>query len=387
MSKRDYYKVLEVDRSASSADIKKAYLRLAKQYHPDQNKSDPNAEKKFKEISEAYDVLKDPQKKAAYDQFGHDAFAGGNSASSGFGGAHARARSGGFHGHDINDIFGDFFHDFMGGGMGGGARARASSNIRGADLKYNLSISLEEAFTGIDKTIHFNTEVKCTPCSGKGTVDSNAMTNCGTCGGAGVVRMQQGFFAIEQTCSGCGGTGQIIRNPCSNCHGNGRIAKKKSLIVNIPAGIEDNTRIRIAGEGEAGIRGGASGDLYVFVSIKAHNIYKVENANLHFKLPLSFTKAALGTEVSVPTIDGSTAVFKVPAGSETGDKLKVSNKGMSKLRTTTRGDLYAHIYVQTPKNLTKKQRELLEALDKELGSVKENYSEEGFFAKMKNLWS
>ena len=383
MSKKDYYEVLEAPQTASVSEIKKAYLKLAKKYHPDQNTNNPDAEKKFKEISEAYETLKDEQKRAAYDRFGHAAFAQGNSSSSGFGGARGGA-TGGFNAHDINDIFGEFFGDFMGGS---GGRTRASVNIKGSDLKYNLTVSLEEAFAGIDKTINFSTEVKCRPCSGKGTKDTKATTNCNQCGGAGVVRMQQGFFAVEQTCSKCNGAGQVIKNPCSTCHGNGRVSKQKSLIINVPSGIENNTRIRIVSEGEAGIRGGANGDLYVFVSIKSHDIYKVENANLHFKLPISFTKAALGGEVKIPTIGGSKATLTIPAGSETGDELRIRGKGMSKVRSSLKGDLYAHIYIQTPKNLTKRQKELLEELDKELGEVSQNYSESGFFSKMKNLWS
>lgn len=380
MSKKDYYEVLEVPRSANASEIKKAYLKLAKKYHPDQNANNPDAEKKFKEISEAYDTLKDEQKRAVYDRFGHAAFAQGNSTSSGFGGG----RPGGFNAQDINDIFGDFFGDFMGGST---RRSRTSTNIRGSDLKYELTISLEEAFRGTDKNINFTTEVKCNPCSGKGSQDASTTTNCSQCGGAGVVRMQQGFFAIEQTCNKCGGAGQVIKNPCTTCHGNGRINKQKSLIINVPSGIEDNTRIRIASEGEAGIRGGANGDLYVFVSIKPHDIYKVENSNLHFKLPISFTKAVLGGEIEVPTIDGLKVKLTIPAGSETGDQLRIKGYGMSKVRSSARGDLYAHVYVQIPKHLTKKQKDLLEELDKELGQVNQNYSESGFFSKMKNLWS
>lgn len=380
MSKRDYYEVLQISRSATASEIKKAYLKLAKQYHPDQNQGNPDAEKKFKEISEAYDVLKDEQKKAAYDRFGHSAFANGNSASSSYG------ASGGYNNAaDINDIFGDFFSDFMGGGAR--SRKRQPVNIRGSDLKYNIAISLEEAFAGVDKNISFSTEVKCSDCSGKGSKNANSTTDCSQCGGAGVVRMQQGFFTIEQTCGKCGGAGQMVKDPCQSCHGNGRVSKHKSLLVNIPAGIEDNTRIRIAGEGEAGVRGGSSGDLYVFVTVKPHDVYRVENADLHLKLPVSFTKAALGGEVEVPTIDGTKVSLKIPAGSETGDKIRLKEKGMSKVRSTQRGDLWAHVYIVTPKNLTSKQKELLQELDKELGEPKSNYSDSGFFSKMKNLWS
>jgi len=383
MSKKDYYDILGISRSASSQDIKKAYLQLAKKYHPDTNTDDPNAEQKFKELSEAYDVLKDEQKRAAYDRFGHRAFenGGAGAAGGGFGGFGGQ---GGFSGADMNDIFGDFFNDFMGGSR----RARTKSpQVRGSDLKYNLEISLEDAFKGLDKKINFTTEVKCAPCEGHGTKDKASTTTCPQCGGAGAVRMQQGFFAVEQTCNKCNGSGNIIKNPCNTCHGQGRYPKQKHLIVNIPAGIENNTRIRIAGEGEAGIRGGSSGDLYVFISVKPHEIYQVDGADLHFKLPLSITKAALGGEVLVPLIDGSKVKLKIPAGTETGDRIRLKEKGMSKVRSSARGDLYAHAYIQTPKKLTKKQKELLEELDKELGETDTNYKDDGFFSRMKNIWS
>jgi molecular chaperone DnaJ len=384
MSKKDYYEVLGVPRSADAAEIKKAYLKLAKKYHPDCNKDDPDAEKKFKEANEAYEVLKDEQKKSAYDRFGHSAFehgGGGGAAGGGFNGF------GGFNGAggpNVNDIFGDFFNDFMGGGRR--ANAQRSTQIRGADLKYNLSVSLEEAFTGVDKKISFSTEVKCEPCSGKGTKDAEGFKNCTGCGGAGVIRMQQGFFTVEQTCGQCNGSGKIIKNPCTSCHGSGRTHKQKSLIINIPAGVENNTRIRIAGEGEAGMRGGGPGDLYVFVGVKEHDIYKVEGSNLHCKLPLSFTKAALGGDIEIPTIDGKKVTLKVPAGTETGDKIRLKDKGMSKMRSSARGDLYAHAYVQTPQNLNKRQKELLEELEKELGESDNSYKDEGFFSRMKNIW-
>jgi molecular chaperone DnaJ len=381
MSKKDYYDVLGINRSATQQEIKKAYLNLAKKYHPDRNSGDPDAEKKFKELSEAYDVLKDEQKKSAYDRFGHGAFEnGGHGAGSGFGG------QGGFSSADVNDIFGDFFSDFMGGGAGRTSRSR-SPQVRGSDLKYNLEISLEEAFKGIDKKINFSTEVKCAPCDGHGTKDKSSANTCAQCGGAGAVRMQQGFFAVEQTCSKCNGSGNIIMNPCSTCHGHGRHSKQKHLVINVPSGIENSTRIRITGEGEAGLRGGSAGDLYVFVSVKPHDIYQVEGANLHFKLPLSFTKAALGGEVVVPLIDGSKVKLTIPAGTETGDRVRLKEKGMSKVRSSSRGDLYAHAYINTPKKLSNKQKELLEALDKEFGEVDTNYKDEGFFSRMKNMWS
>ncbi len=378
MSKRDYYEVLEVPRTATPEELKKAYFKLAKKYHPDTNKS-PEAEMKFKEINEAYEMLKDEQKRAAYDRFGHGAFQQQGHGHGDFGGNQ------GFSGPDVNDIFGDFFSDFM-GGRGGGARQR-SSQVRGSDLKYNLTITLEEAFAGIDKNISYSTEAKCSPCDGKGTKEPNENSTCSLCGGNGTIRMQQGFFAIEQTCSKCGGQGQVIKNPCATCHGSGRTSKHKNLIVNVPAGVEDGVRIRIAGEGEAGFRGGSVGDLYVFISVKPHDIFKVENSNLHCKLDLSVTRAALGGEIEITTIDGGRVMLKVPEGTQTGDRLKLKGKGMSKVRSTERGDLFVHAFVHTPRNLSKKQKELLQELDKELGDNKQTGSSDSFFSKMKNIWS
>lgn len=395
MSNRDFYETLGLDRSASSSEIKKAYLKLAKKYHPDQNKGDADAEHKFKEISAAYDILKDEQKRAAYDRFGHDAFMNGGGANAGRAGhgahgfhGHARGHGGGhgggFGGAEFHDMFGDFFSDFM----GGGARAqRASSKVRGSDLTTKLEISLEEAFNGAQKELKFTTQAPCSPCSGKGTKDKDGMTNCDMCGGAGTTRMQQGFFAIEQTCQKCRGMGQVIKNPCHTCHGAGRVQKEKKLIINIPAGVEDGVRIRNAGEGEAGMRGGSSGDLYVFVSVKPHKIFKTNGADLHFKLPIKFTTAALGGTVKVPTIEGKEIELKVPAGSETGDQVRLGGKGMPVMRSSARGDMYAHVFIETPKKLTKKQKELLEQLDKELGEGNAKYDEGGFFSKMKNIWT
>ncbi|MFY9590295.1 molecular chaperone DnaJ [Rickettsia endosymbiont of Halotydeus destructor] len=376
MSQIDYYQILGVSKSASQADLKKAYHTLAKQYHPDNNNAgDKNAEKKFKEISAAYDVLKDEQKRAAYDRFGHDAFQNRS------GGPQSHGQSGGFH-TDINDIFGDFFSDFMGGNK----RSRStSSKIRGSDLKYNLTISLEEAFHGAEKNISFSGEVKCDSCHGTGSETNEGAINCDVCGGHGVTRTQQGFFTVEQACHKCQGNGQIIKNPCKKCYGKGRYVKHRNLTVNIPAGVENGTRIRHTGEGEAGIRGGSNGDLYVDISIKPHDLYKMDGTNLHCKLPISFVKAALGDEIEVPVIEGGKVNLKIPTGTQNGDQLRLRGKGMSKIRSTIRGDMFAHIHVEVPKNLTKRQRELLEEFKKESINDKENDS--NFFNKMKNLWS
>lgn len=377
---QDYYQILGVNKSASDSEIKKAYLKLAKKYHPDVNKG-ADAEKKFKEISHAYDILKDPQKKAAYDRMGHAAFEQGGTTgggSGGFGGFGGFQSSG-----DFNDAFGDFFSDFMGGGR---RQARTNTKVRGSDLRYNLEIDLENAYTGVDKKIHFTTESVCHDCQGYGSKSPNDKNTCDQCHGRGVVRMQQGFFAVEQTCGKCQGQGSIIKNPCNSCSGQGRKPKSKDLLVNIPAGVENGMRIRIAGEGEAGMRGGSAGDLYVFVNIKPHKIYKVEGADLHLKLPITLTKAALGGEVEVPLIEGGSVMLEVPAGTETGDKLRLRGKGMSKVRSSARGDLYAHAYIQIPKKLTKEQKALLEKLDKELENSN-NFKDEGFFAKMRNIWS
>lgn len=381
MTKKDYYDVLGVSRSASSAEIKKAYITLAKKYHPDANRTDPQAEHKFKEINEAYEILKDEQKKAAYDSFGHSAF-DGRGGSSQQGAQWSRGSTG--EQPDVEGMFNDFFHDFMRGREQTSSR---QSQSRGSDLRYNMEVSLEEAFTGIDKNISFTTEIKCNTCSGKGAADDSAISLCTQCKGRGVIRSQQGFFTVEQTCNKCNGHGQIIKNPCQTCNGHGRYSKDKNLVVNIPAGIENGMKIRIAAEGEAGFRGGSAGDLYIYVSIKPHDIYKVEGDNLHFKLPLSFTKAALGGEIEVPTIEGSKVMLKIPAGTETGNMFRLKGKGMSKVRSSIRGDMYAHAYIQTPKNLTKRQKELLEELQKEMGDADNNYKDEGFFSKVKNIWS
>ncbi|MCC8372415.1 MAG: molecular chaperone DnaJ [Rickettsia endosymbiont of Pseudomimeciton antennatum] len=378
MSTKDYYQVLGVNKTATQAEIKKAYHKLAMQYHPDRNTQDQQAEKKFKEVSSAYDVLKDEQKRAAYDRFGHDAFHNSGAASS------AGRQSGRGFNPDLNDIFGDFFNDFMGGGA---RRQHQPTTVREADLKYDITVTLPEAFRGIDKNISFTSEVKCTPCNGSGSENNNTgMTKCDACGGQGATRIQQGFFTLEQTCIKCQGAGQIIKNPCKKCHGQGRYSQHRNLLVNIPAGIEEGTRIRLTGEGDAGIRGGSNGDLYIFVTIKPHDLYKVDGINLHCRLPISFIKAILGEEIEVPDIEGGKVKLKIPAGTQNGEQLRLKGKGMSKVRSTVRGDMFAHIHIEIPKNLTKKQKELLEMLDKELASDKDE-DDTNFFNKMKSLWS
>lgn len=379
MTKRDYYEVLGLAKGASADDIKKAYRKLAMKYHPDQNQNNKDAEKHFKEVSEAYEVLKDDQKRAAYDRFGHQAFAQG-----GMGGGGRGQPQGGGTGFNaqFQDIFGDFFSEMM-GGQGGGQRR--SGEVRGSDLKYNISISLEEAFKGLDKNISFTSAVKCSPCNGTGSGDNSGVNTCATCGGRGVTRTQQGFFAVENTCHSCQGSGQIIKNPCKKCHGAGRYNESRTLLVNIPAGVEEGTRIRLTGEGEAGARGGASGDLYIFVSVTTHQIFRVEGSHLHCRLPISFTMAILGGEVEIPAIEGGKIKIKIPTGSQNGDRLRVKDKGMSKYKSSLRGDMYAHIHIEVPKQLTKRQRELLEELDKEFGNTDSN--DKSFFDKMKNLWT
>ncbi len=383
MSKEDFYKLLEIDRGASDEEIKKAYRKLAMQYHPDRNPGNAESERKFKEISAAYDILKDPQKKAAYDRFGHDAFTQGGNNGAG------APQNGGFHGFsgtDFSDIFSDVFGDFMGSQGGGGGRRRQSSQVKGSDLRYNVHIDLEEAFTGINKTISFRAPIKCTDCDGKGTQDKSGTTNCTDCNGHGVVRMQQGFFTFEQACNRCKGSGQIIKNPCPKCRGEGRVDSQKTLSINVPAGIEDGTRIRLVGEGEHGVRGGHPGDLYVFVQIKSHAFFRIDKSDIHCKVPISFTQAALGGALEVPIIEGSSVQLKIPVGTQNGDILKLKGKGMSKVRSSIRGDMFAHVIIDVPKTLTARQKELLEELDKEFDKTKDA-SESSFFKKMRDLWS
>lgn len=381
MSKRDYYEILGLSKGASDDEIKKAYRKLAMEHHPDRNPGNAESEHKFKEASEAYEILKDPQKRGAYDQFGHAAFQQGGGGGGGFHRGRSHQQAGG----NFNDIFGDFFNDFMGGHRQGGTH---SQKIRGSDLKYDISITLEEAYHGTDKKISFSTMVSCDGCHGSGSDDGGQVDVCTACNGHGAVRMQQGFFVVEQACSVCQGQGKIIKNPCKKCHGQGRRHDKKNLQVNIPSGVENGTRIRLAGEGEAGMRGGQNGDLYLFVTVNTHPLFRNEGADLHCRLPISFITAILGGEVEVPIIDGGAIKLKIPAGTQSGDKFKVRDKGMTKVRSSSKGDMYVHAFVEIPKALSKKQKELIEGLKTEFGYEDTgSTSQKGFFDKMKNLWS
>jgi molecular chaperone DnaJ len=380
MAKRDYYDVLGAKKGASAEELKKAYRTKAKELHPDRNSDNPNAEAQFKEVNEAYDVLKDADKKAAYDRYGHAAFEGGMGGGGqrgGFGGGGQ-----GDFGSAFSDVFEDLFGDFMGrGGGGGGGRSRAQ---RGSDLRYNLRVSLEEAYAGVPKTINVPTSVACDSCRGTGAEGGSEPTTCPTCSGMGKVRAQQGFFTVERTCPTCNGAGQIVKNPCKSCHGHGRIEKERALSVNIPAGVETGTRIRLAGEGEAGLRGGPTGDLYIFIEVKEHPIFQRDGAHLFCRVPISFATAALGGEVEVPTIDGGKARVKVPAGSQTGKQMRLRAKGMPALRGGGVGDMLLELAVETPVNLTSRQRELL----REFEELSEDNNPEGrtFFSKVKGFW-
>ncbi|MEZ5720796.1 MAG: molecular chaperone DnaJ [Paracoccaceae bacterium] len=376
MAKRDYYDVLGTTKGASAEEIKKAYRKKAKELHPDRNADNPDAESQFKEVNEAYDVLKDGDKKAAYDRFGHAAFEGG------MGGG---PRPGGHPGQGdfasaFSDVFDDLFGDFMGAQRGGGGR-RAT---RGSDLRYNLRVTLEEAFHGIQKTINVPTSVACSECNGTGAESGAEPTTCPTCSGLGKVRAQQGFFTVERTCPTCHGAGHMIKNPCKKCHGQGRIEKDRSLSVNIPAGVETGTRIRLAGEGEAGMRGGPSGDLYIFIDVAPHPIFEREGVNLHCRVPVSMTAAAMGGDIEVPTIDGGRSRVKIPAGSQSGRQMRLRSKGMPALRGSASGDMYIELAVETPVNLTSRQKELLREFE-EL-SAENNPESSNFFSKVKSFW-
>lgn len=375
MAKQDYYHILGVNKDASDDVLKKAYRKLAMQYHPDRNPGDKEAEKKFKEVSEAYEVLKDGNKRAAYDRYGHAAFEQG----AGAGGFEGFSEAGNF-----SDIFGDIFGDFMGAGRSG--RRQKAAAKQGSDLRYNLEITLKEAFLGKQQKINFTTAMACDSCHATGSKDGKGAHACTQCGGAGKIRMQQGFFAIERTCGSCGGAGEMIKNPCSKCSGEGRIRKEKNLSITIPEGVEEGTRIRIASEGEVGIRGGQAGDLYIFITITPDEFFKRDNHDLHCNVPVKMSTAILGGSIEVPVIDGSKAKVAIPEGTQNQDTFRLRSKGMTVLRSGgRRGDMYIHIHIETPVKISKKQKELLKEFES-LDNRGMHPKVEKFFHKVKGLW-
>ena len=387
MAKKDYYDILGVAKSASADEIKKTYRKLAMKYHPDQNANNKQAEDKFKELNEAYEVLKDEQKRAAYDQYGHAAF---DPAAGGFGNA-GGGRPGGF---DFNfgggsnggfsDIFEEVFGDFMGGGRRG-AEGNAPRGQRGADRRFDVRISLEEAFQGLQKKIKINGRLKCNTCEGSGAEKGSKPVTCTTCKGKGAVRVQQGFFTIERTCTACHGQGRTIPNPCKKCSGNGTVSGERVLNVSLPAGIEDGSRIRLAGEGDPGYQGANSGDLYVFVTVEPHGFFERESSMLYCRAPIPMTTAALGGNLEVPTIDGGQARVVIPEGTQSGKQFRLKGKGMSILRRSTRGDMIISIQVETPVNLTKKQREILEQFHQNADNQSHSPESEKFITKVKRF--
>jgi molecular chaperone DnaJ len=372
MAKRDYYDVLGINKSASPEDIKSAYRKLAVKYHPDKNPGNKTAEDKFKEASEAYGILSDKSKKENYDNFGHAAFENGGGGQGGFGG---------FGGSDFSDIFEDFF-----GGFGGGRRGnKRNSNNRGSDLRYDLSITLEEAYSGKKQNIQFSSSDKCETCKGNGSKPGFSADRCTYCGGNGKVRSNQGFFTVQQTCPQCSGSGEEITNPCSDCGGNGIKQTSKKISVTIPKGVDDGTRIRLAGKGEAGSRGGANGDLYLFINVKSHELFKRSDENLFFEFPISIADAALGTTIEIPTIDGGKAKIKIPDGTQSGKQFRLKGKGMPYMRGSGTGDLYVQINTEVPISLNREQKELLEKF-REIENEKSNPSIKQFFKKAKSFW-
>ena len=368
MAKRDYYEILGVGRGASEAELKAAFRKLAMKYHPDRNPGDQDCEHRFKEINEAYDVLKDGDKRAAYDRFGHAAFEHGGPGGAGFGA-------------DFGTTFADIFEGIF--GMAG-ARGRASGRERGADLRYNMEITLEEAFSGKTAQVRIPTSVTCESCSGTGAKAGSKPKACPTCGGYGRIRHAQGFFTLERTCPACHGRGEVIDNPCPACAGSGRVTRERTLSINVPAGVEDGTRIRLAGEGEAGMRGGPPGDLYIFLSLAPHAFFQREGADLHCRVPISMVSAALGGGFDVPTIDGGRTRVKVPEGTQSGRRFRLHGKGMPVLRSRGTGDMYVQVIVETPQKLTKRQKELLAEFEKQ--SSNETHPESaGFFARVKEF--
>jgi len=367
MSKRDYYDILGVEKNADDKAIKAAFRKLAMTNHPDRNQGDNAAEDRFREANEAYDILKDPQKRAAYDRMGHAAF----EQSTGGGGG------GGFGGGGFSDIFNQMFSEFSGGGG-------RQHNQGGNDLRYDMSISLEDAFTGLQQDISITVPSECDDCSGSGAADGSKPSTCGTCGGAGRVRAQQGFFAVERTCHACQGMGQVISDPCRTCGGEGRVQRAKTLAVSVPAGVDTGTRIRLSGKGEAGLRGGLAGDLYIFVNVEPHPIFARDGGNLHARIPLPMTVAALGGSIDVPTLEGKMARLTVEAGTQSGRKFRMRGKGMPALRRGNPGDQIIEVQVETPTNLNKKQKELLEAFSNSGNTSPESSS---FLERVKSIWA
>jgi len=375
MSKRDYYELLGLAKGASADQIKKAYRTKAKELHPDRNADKPEAEAQFKEVNEAHDVLKDVEKKAAYDRYGHAAFEGG------MGGGGRPGGQGDFT-SAFSDVFDDLFGDFMGGGRGGGGgRSRAS---RGSDLRYNMSVTLEESYSGLQKSINVPTSLQCGSCRGSGAEGGSEPVTCPTCSGMGKVRATQGFFTVERTCPTCSGMGQMIKNPCRECSGVGRVEKDRSLSVNVPAGVETGTRIRLSGEGEAGLRGGPSGDLYIFLEVSAHEIFQREGSNLYCRVPVSMASAALGGDIEVPTIDGGRSRVKIPQGSQSGRQMRLRGKGMPAIKSSQTGDMFIELAVETPVNLTSRQKELLREFENL--SEDNNPESKSFFSSVKSFW-
>src|SRR5947209_2559022 len=368
-TKRCYYETLEVDRNADDSKLKAAFRKLAMKWHPDRNPGDATSEMRFKEINEAYEVLKDGDKRAAYDRFGHAAFEQGGGGGPGFGAGFASS---------FSDIFEDLF------GMAG-QRGRGSGRERGADLRYNMEITLEEAFPGKTAHIEIPVSVTCESCSGTGAKAGTKPKTCSMCGGAGRVRQAQGFFTLERTCPGCQGRGQMIEDPCPSCSGSGRVQRDRTLSVNIPQGVEDGTRIRLAGEGEAGVRGGPPGDLYIFLSLGAHQFFQRDGGDLPFRGPLPMVTSALGGEFEVPTIDKGKTRVKIPSGTQSGRRFRIASKGMPVLRSRQTGDMYVQVVVETPQNLTKRQQELLAEFEK-LSSGDTQPEAAGFFTKVKDFF-
>ena len=371
MAKQDFYETLGVSRDVDADELKKAYRKMAMKYHPDRNPDDEAAEIKFKELSEAYSVLSDQQKREAYNRFGHAAFEGGGGPGAGDFGFRS----------SFADVFDDLFGDFLGGARRGARRGPA----RGADLRYNMEVSLEDAFIGKQAKVRASTSVNCDDCSGSGAKEGTKPTICGACNGVGKVRAQQGFFTIERTCPTCQGSGTVIADPCNRCRGSGRVQKDKTLSVNIPAGVEDGTRIRLAGEGEAGARGAPAGDLYIFISVKPHPLFQRDAMNLYCEVPIPMIEATLGGSIDVPTLGGNRARVTIPSGTQSGHQFRLRSKGMPALRGGSKGDMYIQVSVETPVNLNKKQKELLKQFDS-LGTKSTNPQSDGFFSKVKDIW-